>query len=210
MKLPRLFSLFMCVGIASSEAMGQESPISSEVYVMARDAAQNAIGQGLAAEREGRTLQAEALYARAAELDASQLAAHLGLARMLDARGHRTEAQQVVARVPRRAFTSDADAIIYARALASFGSIDDALSVLRNRRESVDVTRALIDLATQSGRFLEALAAARRVNDVPTASDDDARHARVLVRALTRLVGEADAVRAPHTSTAFRRALMGE
>ncbi len=119
----------------------------------------------------------------------------------------RNMALSVLGRAPRRAWTRDPDAMEYARALASLGDLDDALAALREHTESADATRLLVDLASQGGRFPEALAAARRLSEMNHINDTEARQSRVLVRALTRLVADADAVRAPHTNTAFRRAL---
>ncbi len=188
-------------------APAQEAPISPEIHAIARDVAQGWYERALAAERERRTLEAEGMYLHALEADPGLLGAHLGYARTLDARGHRADALAVLARTPRRAFSADRDAMEYARALIALGALDDALGVLRERRESVEATRMLVEAASQGGRFPEALAAARRLAEMPLDDESDARRARVLVRALTRLVADADAVRSPHTATAFRRAL---
>jgi tetratricopeptide (TPR) repeat protein len=206
MNLPAT-TLLAALVLLPARGVAQVTPISPEINAIARDVAQGWYERALAAERDRHTLDAEGMFQRAIEADVGLLGAHLGYARALDARGHRAEALQVLARAPRRAFSRDRDAMEYARSLATLGALDDALAVLRDHTESVECTRLLVEMASQGGRFPEALAAARRLSEIPSASESDARQARVLVRALTRLVADADAVRAPHTNTAFRRAL---
>jgi Flp pilus assembly protein TadD len=128
---------------------------------------------------------------------------------MLDGRGRRAEAREALARVPRRAFADDDGALAYARALRAVGAVDESLAALRDRRDSAAATQALAESAAQEGRFPEALAAARRLAEM-MGDRPEGRPARVLVRALTRLVAEADAVRAPYATTGFRRALMSD
>lgn len=210
MKRTRCIALVTALVALPLTGLSQEAPITPEIHAIARDVAQRFYERGLSAERERRMLEAEGLYARALDADAGNLAAHLGYARALDARGHRADALQCLARAPRRAWSVDRDAMEYARTLVALGALDEALAALREHGDSVEATRLLVETASQGGRFPEALAAARRLAEIPSASDAEARQARVLVRALTRLVAEADAVRAPHTSTAFRRVLSME
>ncbi|MFO0647160.1 MAG: hypothetical protein U0326_13045 [Polyangiales bacterium] len=204
---PTSVVLLAALSLLPATASAQVSPIGPEINAIARDVAVGWCERGLMAERDHHALEAEGMFLHAIEADPGNLGAHLGYARSLDARGHRAEALQELARTPRRAFARDRDAMEYARALNALGALDDALAVLRDHQESVEATRLLVEMASQGGRFPEALAASRRLAEMPTATDSDARQARVLVRALTRLVADADAVRAPHTTTAFRRAL---
>lgn len=210
MKRTRCIALAAALVALPLAGLAQEAPLTPAIHAIARDVAQRFYERGLAAEREHRALEAEGLYARAIEADAGHLAAHLGYARALDARGHRADALQCLARAPRRSWTVDRDAMEYARTLNALGALDEALAALREHADSVEATRLLVETASQAGRFPEALAAARRIAEIPAASEAEARQARVLVRALTRLVAEADAVRAPHTATAFRRVLSME
>ncbi len=200
-------AILAALSLLSAPTFAQESPITPEINAISHDVAVGWYERALMAERGHHMLEAEGMYQRALEADVGLLGAHLGYARALDARGHRSEALSVLGRAPRRAWTRDPDAMEYARALASLGDLDDALAALREHTESADATRLLVDLASQGGRFPEALAAARRLSEMNHINDTEARQSRVLVRALTRLVADADAVRAPHTNTAFRRAL---
>jgi hypothetical protein len=207
MKRTRCIALAAALVALPAAGVSQEAPAAPEINAMARDVARGLYERGLQAEREHRALEAEGLYARALAADAGNLAAHLGYARALDARGHRADALQCLARAPRRAWSADRDAMAYARTLDALGALDEALAALREHADSVEATRLLVETASRAGRFPEALAAARRIAEIPSVSEAEARQARVLVRALTRLVADADAVRAPHTATAFRRVL---
>lgn len=200
-------AILAALSLVSAPSFAQESPITPEINAISHDVAVGWYERAIVAERDHRTLEAEVMYQRAIEADVGLLGAHLGYARALDARGHRSEALAVLSRAPRRAWSRDADAMEYARALSSLGDLDDALTTLREHVESADATRLLVELASHGGRFPEALAAARRLAEMNQLTDIEVRQSRVLVRALTRLVAEADAVRAPHTNTAFRRAL---
>lgn len=201
----------MFVGITlASPLWAQDPPPSHGMLGMIREAAQGYLDRALDAERSGRVLEAEVLYLRALETDPGLLAAHLGYARLLDARGHRAEAVRMLAQTPRRAWESDGEAMEYARTLHAVGQTDAALGVLRDRAESPEATRMTVELASAGGRFPEALAAARRLAELTRESADGGRAARVMVRALTQLVAEADAVRAPLAMTAFRRLLRGD
>ncbi len=206
MKTPPIV-LLAVLSLLPAKTFAQVPPISPEINAIARDVAAGWCERGVMAERDHHALEAEGMFLHALEADPGNLGAHLGYARALDARGHRAEALQVLARAPRRAVARDHDAMDYARALNALGAVDEALVVLRDHQDSVDATRLLVEMASQGGRFPEALATARRLAEMPSATDSDARQGRLLVRALTRLVADADAVRAPHTTTAFRRAL---
>jgi tetratricopeptide (TPR) repeat protein len=194
--------------LGSSVAFAQEVAVITNIQTLSREVGQSWFDRAVVAEREGHTLTAESLYIRALEADPGNGLAHLGYARTLDARGHRSDALAALARAPRRAWINHHDAMEFARLLHSLGAVEESLATLREHSDNLDATRMLIDIASREGRFPEALAAARRLNVIAEATDTDTRSSRVLVRALTRLVAEADAVHAPHTTTAFRRALM--
>lgn len=206
---PRPAALALAALLATSAASANEPAITPEITGMIRESARGWLDRALGCERDGRALEAEGLFRRALDTDAGLLAAHLGYARMLDARGRRAEAREVLARVPRRAWADDDGALTYAQCLRAVGAVEESLAALRDRRESVAATRALAEAAAQEGRFPEALAAARRLAEM-AGDGAEGRPARVLVRALTRLVAEADAVRAPYATTGFRRALMAD
>lgn len=195
---------------ASPAVFAQEPEITPEIQSMVRESARGWYEQGMLAERDGRTLEAEGQYRRALDTDPGLLGAQLGYARMLDARGRRADALRSLEAVPRRAWAGDREAMEYARALRAVGALDDALAALREHRDHADAMRLLAEMASQEGRFPEALAAARRLAELTVDAPEDGRAARVLVRALTRLVAEADAVRTPYATTAFRRALASE
>jgi len=207
---PRSVALTLALLALPPAARANEPPISPEITAMIRESARDSLDRAAVAERDGHPLEAEGLYRRALDADPGLLTAHLGYARMLDARGRRAEAREALARAPRRAWAADEPAAIaYAGALRSLGAVDEALAALRDRRDSAAATRALAEGAAQEGRFPEALAAARRLVEL-TGDGAGGREARVLVRALTRLVAEADAVRTPYAPTGFRRALMAD
>jgi tetratricopeptide (TPR) repeat protein len=191
-------------------AHADEPRFTPEITAMLRESARDWLDRATAAEGGGHPLEAEGFYRRALDADPTLLPAHLGYARTLDARGHRAEAREVLARVPRHLWTvDDTAALSYAAALRAVGALDESLAVLRERRDSVMATRTLAEEAAHAGRFPEALAAARRLVEL-SPDPSTSRAARVLVRALERLVGEADAVRAPCRPTGFRRVLMGD
>jgi tetratricopeptide (TPR) repeat protein len=206
---PRTVALALASLLATSAALANEPAISPEITGMIRESARGWLDRALTCERDGRALEAEGFFHRALDTDPGLLAAHLGFARMLDGRGRRAEAREALARVPRRAFADDDGALAYARALRAVGAVDESLAALRDRRDSAAATQALAESAAQEGRFPEALAAARRLAEM-MGDGPEGRPARVLVRALTRLVAEADAVRAPYATTGFRRALMAD
>lgn len=170
---------------------------------MVRDVAETVFTRAVGLERVGRILEAEPLFAHAIDTDPGFLPAYLGYARALAHRGHRDAAIHTLVAAPRRAVSADREAIELARALHGLGDTDAALERLRASSQSLDVLRVEIELASASGRFPEALAAARRVAD----QQSDNRQARVMVRALTQLVADADAVHTPNESSVLRRLL---
>ncbi len=205
-----LAPIFALTLLAARTAGAQAAPLDTGMNALAHDVALRWYGQGVEAERAGHTLQAEGMYLRAVEIDPGLLGAQLGYARTLAGRNHRDEAVQMLLRVPARALADDGAVVAWARALLTLGAAEEAFAALRGRPESVEVTQTLVDEASRDGRFVEALAAARRLEGLLAARDEDTRRARIYVRALARLAGDADAVRAPHTPTAFRRLLAEE
>lgn len=207
--LPVLAGLAVLVAVSvvvpTRDASAQTPPGS--ITALVREVATGYAQRAAEAERAGRMLEAEVLYLRALETDPGLLAAHLGYARALDARQHRDEARRVLENLPRRAFDHDAEAVEVARAFIALGATDQALDLLRVRNESVEALRALVTLASTAGRFPEALAAARRLAELAR-DPESARSAQLLVRALSQVVGEVDAVQCAFPNeTALRRLL---
>lgn len=182
---------------------------AQDMSALVRESALRLVERARDEERAGRSLSAEALYLRAAEVDGGVIDASLGAARLLDARGHRGEAHRLLAGVPRRALVADEQRIALARSLHGLGDDERALAVLREGAASVALLRARVSLCAEVGRFPEALAVARRWAEVAAANGADAREARVTERALRRLVAEADAVSVAPDDSPLRRLLVG-
>lgn len=180
--------------IAGSDARAQRV---TDIRALARSVAIDYVERALMAEREGRPIAAEGLFARAVEADRSYLSGYLGLARVMVVRGRSVEASRVLNAASLQAVSDDDDAARWARAMLSVGALEDAVRAIEARAESARSQLLLAELFAASGRFPEALARARRALDL--SPDDPAfeREARRLVRALSILVGEADVVRAP-------------
>lgn len=191
----------------STVAQGQTQPAregTGSMQAMIRAASMGLVERATTAERGGHPLEAEALYRRAAETDPNVIAAHLGLARTLGLRGRQEEGAGVLRGASSRAMGDDAAVVLVSDGFVALGHLDDALTLLGSVTGRPVVTRALVALCAQQGRFQEALPAARRLREElgERASDD----ASVMVRALVRIVGEGDVVTAPPgESSAFRR-----
>jgi thioredoxin-like negative regulator of GroEL len=183
------------------------SASSSSMRELARQVALDLEHRAVVAERDGQPTTAEALLRRAMDADPGYLPPYLGYARLLAARGRAEEAARVLSIVPGRAIEGEHDVVELARARAGIGDLDGALELLTARPDGVEATRARAQLCAQAGRFPEALLAARRLADL-VREPAEMREARVLVRALGILVGDADAVRVPGEGAgALRRVL---
>lgn len=152
----------------------------------------------------GRSLEAEEQFRRALEADPGSVPAALGWARALDGRGHRREAVEVLRVMSRRRLGREILSV--AQGFCDLERRDLALEILRGHEESVEVDEAEVDemvvrVATEAGRFPEALAAARRLRGVGRAEGES------LVRALEGIVAEADAVSHGETQSGLRGAL---
>ncbi len=192
---------------ASPVAATAVSQQSAAMRDLSRQVALDLEHRASTAERDGQSATAEALWRRAIEADAGYLPAYLGYARLLSARGRVGDAGRVLAAVPGRALQTEHDLVELARAVATLGDLDSALEMLTARRDGIEAARARTQLCAQAGRFPEALLAARRVSDL-VREPGDVREARLLVRALVILVGEADAIHEPGAGApAWRRAL---
>jgi thioredoxin-like negative regulator of GroEL len=195
------------VGIArAAHAQSSTSAQPATMRELARQVALDLEHRAEVAERDGQPMQAESLLRRAMEADAGYLPPYLGYARLLAARGRVDEAAHILTIVPARAVDGEHDLVELARAHAHIGDVDGALELLDTRPNAVEPTRERAQLCARTGRFPEALLAARRFADIAREAADQ-REARVLVRALSILVGEADAVRFPGEPNALRRAL---
>lgn len=179
---------------------------TAAAVALVRESALGFVTRAARAEDEGRHLEAASLYHRALFLDATLLAAHLGYARCLAARGQHDEAVASLDAL-RTEGLDDPEAVTLAQALGSLGAHDHAIALLRARPGREITQRALTELCAAAGRFAEALAAARAWQE--TTAEGGA--AGLWVRALERLVAEADAVRRPDVSgervSALRRVL---
>lgn len=195
----RAFTLStLCLLGLTAPAMAdpEADPAVHDVRSLARESALRYVERAALAERAQQPLDAESLYRRAMEVDPAVMSARLAYARLLDARGHHGEAVQVLAAVSAPTMLPDEERVALARGLVALTEVDRALSLLRDGVESERTRATLVELAAAAGRFPEALAAARRQRD-GSPDETSTRRARVLVRALTRLVAEADAVTAP-------------
>ncbi|MEI8255700.1 MAG: tetratricopeptide repeat protein [Deltaproteobacteria bacterium] len=208
--------VLVTVGVVSAPTHAQQGTAQSPTPASQQSAAMRELSRQVAldlehrastAERDGQFATAEALWRRAIEADAGYLPAYLGYARLLSARGRIDDAGRVLAVVPGRATQTEHDLVELARGMASLGDLDRALEMLTARADGIEAARARTQLCAQAGRFPEALLAARRLADL-SREPGDAREARLLVRALVILVGEADAVRVPGlTAPTWRRSL---
>ena len=88
-------ALLAALLVAAPVASAQEPEITPEIQSMVRESARSWYEQGVMAERDGRTLEAEGQYRRAVDTDPGHLGAQLGYARMLDARGRRDDLDQI-------------------------------------------------------------------------------------------------------------------
>ncbi len=195
------------VALALLAAPSLAAAQTTDMNAMARESAQRLLGRAQGAEREGRPLDAEALYLRAVEVDGAVVDAWLGASRLLASRGRGDEARRLLARVPRRALVDDDARVALARALRGLGDDDGALAVLRQGAPTVALLRARVSLCAETGRFPEALAVARRWAELAATAEGDAREARVTEHALRRLVAEADAVSFAPDASPLRRLL---
>ncbi|MEZ4406014.1 MAG: hypothetical protein R3A52_06015 [Polyangiales bacterium] len=175
-----------------------------DANAIAREVAARHLDEADRALRASRPLDAEEHFRRALEADPGLLPAALGWATALDHRGHRDEAVQVLRSLPPRAVTEPDDAVALATGYRSLRRPDLALDLLHGREAEPEALRAIVEVASEAGRFPEALAAARRLF---SSGVGDPRRARTLVRALERLVAEADAVTSPVAPSSLRRAL---
>jgi tetratricopeptide (TPR) repeat protein len=194
-------------GFAREGAAQSSAPPSvASMRELARQVALDLEHRAAVAERDGQPMQAEALLRRAMEADPGYLPPYLGYSRLLAARGRVEEAAHILTIVPARAVDGEHDLVELARAHAQIGDLDGALELLDARPNAIEPTRERAQLCARAGRFPEALLAARRFSDIAVQAADQ-REARVLVRALSIIVGEADAVRVPMEATALRNAL---
>lgn len=192
-------------GAATTTASGAITPAA--MRALAREVAQDYCLRAAQAERDGRPLAAQDLFARAIGADPGHLPGHLGYARVLAGRGHADEALHVVLAVPQRAVESDADFVALARERAALGDVDGALALLATRAESPVAARARVELASAAGRFPEALAAARHTAELVRGTDEE-RASATVVRALLLVVADADAVRSPGPGACALRRLL--
>lgn len=197
--LARSALCLLCLGsTAAAQTLGPAPPEvlgTAATVALVRDSAQRLVDRARRAEADGHPLDAEALYQRALGLHPALLDAHLGYARCLDARGLRSEAVAALDGIaPHR--LDAADTVTLADALNNLGATDLALARLRRHPHNAQVLQQHTRLAARAARFAEALAAARAWY---AASPDDADAER-WVRALVRLVAEADAVEHPDAS----------
>jgi tetratricopeptide (TPR) repeat protein len=202
-------SAALAMNAERAAAQATRTPAAASMRELAREVAVEFAGRAGASEREGRPHAAEALYYRALEADPGYIPAHLSYARLLHARGRTDEALQVLDSVPARALELDSEVVQLARARATYGDLDGALSVLTSRSESTEAARVRAELASNGGRFPEALLAARRLADLARGSTEE-RSAQLLVRALGILVGDADAVRVPGAGASLIRRLLAD
>jgi len=195
---PAVAGQVRAVGTETREVVG-----SAAALAVVRESAVRAVARAQQAEAAGHTLDAEVQYHRAMQLDAGLLDAHLGYARCLAARGRRDEAIAALEALGPRA-VSTADASTLAQALVALRAPDAALTILRARTGQADTHRAIATLCAELGRFAEALAAARAwhtlAHEASATARDTAAESSLWVRALERLVAEADAVRSPGIS----------
>lgn len=209
---PTVFSLIACLVAwpLAASADPDDEPAAVDVRTLARESALRFVERAALAERAQQLLDAESMYRRAMEIDPAVMPARLAYARMLDARQRHAEAVQVLASVTSPSLLPEEERVALARGLVALTEVDRALTLLREGAESERTRATLVELAVAAGRFPEALAAARRQHDA-AADEDTARRTRVLMRALARLVAEADAVTAPPRDdarpVALRRAL---
>lgn len=204
MKTPRRIVLALWLLAVAPAAAAQ-----TDMNAMARESAARLVERGEVEERAGHTLRAEGFYLRAVSVDRALVAASLGAARLLDARGRRDEARRLLRDIPRRALEGDAARVAVSRALHAVGDDDGALTVLRADGDSGATLRERVSLCAGLGRFPEALAAARRWSLLPSLEDRERREASVTARALERLVAEVDAVRYAPGGSTLRRLLPG-
>ncbi len=202
-------SLIACAAASSvmPRVSHAQTPSASSMRELARQVALDLEHRAAVAERDGQPMSAESLLRRAMDADPGYLPPYLGYARLLAARGRTGEAAQVLAIVPARATESEHDVAQLARSRAQIGDLDGALELLGSHPNGIETARTRAQLCAQAGRFAEALLAARRFADLSRESAEQ-REARVLVRALTILVGDADAVRVPGDGASFTRRML--
>lgn len=197
--LARSALCLLCLGsTAAAQTLGPPPPQvlgTAATVALVRDSAQRLVDRARRAEANGHPLDAEALYQRALGLHPALLEAHLGYARCLDARGLRSEAIAALDGIAPHHLGPD-DTVALADALSTLGATDLALARLRRLPHNAPVLQQRIRVAARAARFAEALADARAWY---AASPDDAEAQR-WVRALVRLVAEADAVEHPDAS----------
>lgn len=181
---------------APALAAAQQTPPLG-MRAMMRSAAMDYASRAQVEDRDGRWFSAQALYHHALEADAGYLPAWLGLARSLDARGHRSEALELLRRVPATALVDDDSLAQLARALTGLGAAAEALALLATLPETALLLRVRVEVATGAGRFPEALRWARRLLDGAHGEPEREREVALLVRALTYVVVEADPVSSP-------------
>jgi tetratricopeptide (TPR) repeat protein len=196
---------------APTVARGAHAQRATDMRALARSVAVDYFGRGQAAEREGRLIAAESLYAQAVDADRSYIDGFLGLARMQLARGRARDGARTLESAAQSALVDDDSAARWARAMAQLGAVDDAIRSIESRAESPRSLRLVAELYVASARIPEALARARRAVELVVAAGGDPqteRDARRFARALSLLSGEADAVRSPGASASLLRRLL--
>ncbi len=192
-------------------ARGAHAQNATDMRALARSVATDYVDRALTAERDGRWIAAESLFARAVDADRSLIDGFLGLARTLSARNRSGEASRALDAASQSALIDDDSVARWARAMAQIGAADEAIRSIEARAESPRTQRLIAELYGASARIPEALSRARRALDLTMAAGAEPtaeRDARRFVRALSLLSAELDAVRSPGANASLLRRLL--
>ena len=190
-------------GFASPEGAHAQPAVSQENWATAR--ARSLTEQGRAHRQSGDTARAIARFSEALAIDATFGDAYLELAALREAAGEPDEAERVLAisleRIPGFVEGMWARAELYGRAKRYPEATSAFLHVSAAKPDDEPTLQKILINATRAGLFPVALAAARRLGALAEMRDDRAaaKDARLTIKALAKLVAEAD-----HVSTGVK------